>query len=67
MIYNPERVRLGIQHDDLFDRLHDEFEEGRAFFEERVDPELVSKGNFFDRALVDVLVYGSRHLPSRIW
>jgi hypothetical protein len=67
MLYNAERVRAGIEADDLFDRLRPELDEARAFFEERVEPEVATKSNAFDLALVDVLVFRSAHLRSRIW
>ncbi|MAE94817.1 MAG: hypothetical protein QF410_10855 [Planctomycetota bacterium] len=67
MTYNPEKVRLGIEHDDLFERLASEIREARAYFAERVDPDVVAKTRAFDRALVDVLVYRSRHVRSKIW
>ena len=67
MLYNTERVRTGIEKDDLFDRLRPELDEARAFFEGRVDPEVAAKSNAFDRALVDVLVFRSSQVRSRIW
>ena len=67
MLYNTERVRAGIEADDLFDRLRPELDEARAFFEQRVDPEVAAKSNAFDRALVDVLVFRSASVRSRIW
>ena len=67
MLYNTERVRAGIEADDLFDRLRREIDEAREFFERRVDPEVAAKGNVFDRALVDVLVFRSGGVRSRIW
>lgn len=67
MLYNAEKVRAGIAGDDVFERLRPELEEARAFFEERVDPEVAAKTNAFEHALVDVLVYRSRHVPSPIW
>ncbi len=67
MVYNPEKVRVGIRQDDLFERMADEIARAREHFEERVDPELASKHGFFDRALVDVLVYRSRDVRSPIW
>ena len=67
MLYNPERVRAGIEADDLFDRLRPELDEARAFFERRVDPEVAAKCNAFDLALVDVLIFRSGRIRSRIW
>ena len=67
MLYHPEQVRKGIARDDLFERLRPELDEARAWFEARVDPAVAAKTNAFERALVDVLVYRSKHLPSKIW
>jgi len=67
MLYNPQKVRAGIESDDLFDRLRAELEEARVYYESRVDPQVASKTNAFDRALVDVLVYRSGGVRSRIW
>jgi hypothetical protein len=67
MSYNPEKVRLGIEHDDLFERLAPEIREARSYFGERVSSDVVAKTGAFDRALVDVLVYRSRHVRSSIW
>ena len=53
--------------DDLFERLEGHFEEARAYFESRVEPELLYKENFVDRAIVDVLICGSRSVRARIW
>ncbi len=65
--YNAETVRAGIENDDLFERLEDELERARAFFEEKVGAETLRETNAFDRAVVDVLVYRSRRISSRIW
>lgn len=67
MLYNAEKVRLGIEADDLFERLAAELAEARAFFDERVDGLVAARTNAFDRALVDVLVYRSRSVRSKIW
>jgi len=67
MLYNPGRVREGIERDDLFERLRSELEEGRVFFEARVTTEAAQKSNAWGRALVDVLVFRSGSIASRIW
>jgi predicted NBD/HSP70 family sugar kinase len=67
MLYNPDKVRAGIEADDLFERLRAELEEARAFFDERVDSEVAERTNAFDLALVDVLVFRSRAVRSKIW
>ena len=67
MVYQPEKVRIGIEHDDLFERLGEEIGRARRHFDERVDPELGVKFDQFNRALVDVLVYRSSAVRSHIW
>ena len=66
-LYNVEKVRAGIEADDLFERLREELEEARAFFDERVEAEVAERTNAFGRALVDVLVFRSRAVRSKIW
>ncbi len=65
-LYNEEKIVRGVEHDTLFEELDEEIEEGRALFKSRVSPELYGK-NFYDRALVDILVKSKGHIKSRIW
>ncbi|MEP7122725.1 MAG: hypothetical protein ABJE95_17505 [Byssovorax sp.] len=65
-LYNEEKIVQGIQTDDLFAKLAEEIEEGRALYKSRVQPDLYQK-NFYDRALVDILVKSKGHIKSKIW
>jgi predicted transcriptional regulator len=65
-LYNEEKIVTGITEDTLFDVLSEEIEEGRALFKRRVAPELYPK-NFYDRAVVDVLIKAKGHIKSKIW
>ncbi|HEY4116950.1 MAG TPA: hypothetical protein VGM56_03795 [Byssovorax sp.] len=65
-LYNEEKIVAGIQNDDLFTGLSEEIEEGRALYKSRVSPDLYAK-NFYDRALVDILVKSKGHIKSKIW
>ncbi len=65
-LYNEEKIVQGITGDNLFDALAEEIEEGRALFKSRVAPELYSK-NFYDRAIVDILVRSKGHVQSKLW
>ncbi len=65
-LYNEEKIVEGVKNDRLFEVLVDEIEEGRALFKSRVAPELFAK-NFYDRAIVDVLVRSKGHVPSPMW
>jgi hypothetical protein len=66
-LYNEEKVVRGIQQDDFFDQLHDELEEGRELYRSRVSPDLYATTNFYDRAIVDVILRPKGHVKSRIW
>ena len=65
-LYNEEKVVEGIQKDSLFDLISEEIEEGRALYKSRVSPGLYQK-NFYDRALVDILVKPRGHVKSKLW
>jgi hypothetical protein len=65
-LYNEEKIVRGIEHDSLFGELSEEIEEGRALYKSRVSPELYAR-NFYDRALVDILIKSKGHIKSTIW
>jgi hypothetical protein len=67
MLYHADQVRRGIEADDLFERLAAELEEARVYFESRVEADVARASNAWNRALVDVLVFRSRSVRSRIW
>lgn len=66
-LYNEQKIIQGIENDDLFDRLRDEIEEGRELYKSGVHPELYAKTNYYDRALVDIVVRSKGHIKSKIW
>jgi hypothetical protein len=65
-LYNEEKIVQGIQKDDLFGVIAEEIEEGRALYKSRVAPDLYQK-NFYDRAIVDILVKSKGHVKSALW
>jgi hypothetical protein len=65
-LYNEERIVEGVQGDNLFTVLADEIEEGRALFKSRVAPDLYAR-NFYDRAIIDILVRAKGNVPSKMW
>ena len=65
-LYNEEKIINGIENDELFEELSEEIEEGRALYKSRVSPNLYQK-NYYDRALVDILVKSKGHIKSSIW
>ncbi len=65
-LYNEDKILKGIQEDDLFNVLSEEIEEGRALFKSRVSPDLYGR-NFYERAIVDILVKSKGHVKSKLW
>jgi len=65
-LYNEEKITEGITGDNLFDVLSDEIEEGRALFKSRVAPDLYVR-NYYDRAIIDILVRSKGHVKSPMW
>jgi hypothetical protein len=66
-LYNEEKIVRGIEQDNFFDALRDELEEGRELYRSRVAPDLYARTNFYDRAIVDVILRSKRHVKSKIW
>lgn len=66
-LYNEKKVIEGIQNDDLFTRLSDEIEEGRELYKSGVHPELYATTNYYDRAIVDIVVRSKGHIKAAIW
>ncbi len=67
LLYNKDRIADGLKNDTLFDVLDGEISEGRHLYEGRVPAELRAQHNFLERALVDVMIKSSAHLPTDIW
>ena len=65
-LYNEEKVVQGIEKDNLFEVMAEELEEGRALFQSRVTPDLYAK-NFYERAVIDVLIRSKAHVESKMW
>jgi hypothetical protein len=66
-LYNEAKIKEGIENDTFFAVLSEEIAEGRAHYESRVDAKIRASTNFFDRALVDVILARKGHIKSKIW
>lgn len=67
LLYNREKIKKGIENDNLFEVLSEELEEGRELYNKRVSPELTRTTDFYNRAIVDVLFKNCGDIRSRIW
>jgi hypothetical protein len=66
-LYNEEKIKEGIENDTFFDSVSGELEEGRELYKSRLAPDLYSRTNFYDRAVVDIIIRSKGHLKSKIW
>ena len=65
--YAGDQVRIGLEKDDLLERLGPEITRARVFYLHHVDPCVAERAKLFDFALVDVLVYGNGRVQTHIW
>ena len=65
-LYNEEKILEGLQADNLYETLAEEIEEGRELFRGRVTPDLFEK-NYYDRAIVDLLIKSKGHIKCKLW
>ena len=56
ILYNDHKVQSGLIEGNLPEQLAEDLAERRAFYEARVAKDLLAQSNFFDRAVVDVLL-----------
>ena len=66
-LYNREEIRKGIQNDNVFDLLAEEIERGQKLYLSRVSPEIQKQKNYFNQALVDILIKQYGTVESDIW
>ena len=65
-LYNEDKILEGLQADNLYETLAEEIQEGRQLFSSRVTPELFGK-NFYDRAIIDLLIKSKGHIKCKLW
>lgn len=66
-LYNEEKIKQGIENDTFYDAISSELEEGRELYKSRVAPALFGKTNFYDRAVIDIILRSKGHLKSKLW
>jgi hypothetical protein len=66
-LYNEAKIKQGIEHDTFFEIMSRELDEGRQHYNLKVDPNLRSKSNFYDLAIIDVILKRKGHIKSKIW
>lgn len=67
VLYNQAKVKEGIEKDTLFQVLTEELAEGKKYYEGMVDEEIRKTTNYFNEAVVDVLIKQGGKIKSEIW
>jgi len=68
ILYNKAKIKEGIENDNLFELLSQDIAAGRRYYEDNISADLPPEVNYFDLALVDMLVKGQgATIASRIW
>ena len=67
LLYNQAKVKEGIEKDTLFEVLTEELAEGKKYYETMVDEGIRQSSNFFNEAIVDVLIKQGGKIKSDIW
>ena len=63
-----KRFEKVVALDDLtFEVMDRELEKGRNYYEKNVDPSVRAQTDYFDQAVVDILVKGHGKVESKIW
>jgi hypothetical protein len=66
-LYNEEKIKEGIQNDNLFEALAAELDEGRELYRSRVSPKLDSEGHLYYHAIVNIIIRSKGHIRSKMW
>ena len=66
-MYNKKKVESSLQNDTFFQEMKDLLAEGKEQYEGQVTEEILKSSNFFERAIVDIILYRKKHLESPIW
>ncbi len=67
LLYNQAKVKEGIEKDSLFDVLTEELAEGKKYYESMVEEDIRHSTNYFNEAVVDVLIRQAGKIKSEIW
>ena len=67
ILYNQGKIDEGIKNDTLFEILAEDIEVARKYYEKHVDPAVDKASNYFELALVDILIKGRQGVQSKIW
>ena len=65
--YNEAAIVRALADDNFFDAMSEELEEGRVHYESRVDESILATSNYFQRAIIDVIIRHQAASQTRRW
>ena len=66
-LYNEAKIQKGIEEDSFFEILTKELDEGRAHYDSKVAPSIRGSSNYYELAIVDIILKRKGHIKSKIW
>ena len=66
-LYNEAKIQKALEDDNFFEALDEELEQGRSLYRDSVSPELFKATNYFERAIVDVVLARKGHIKTPFW
>ena len=66
-LYNADKVARALVADSFFAELAAEFEEGKKLYLSRLAPGMDAAADFFERAIVDVILMSKGHIVCKVW
>lgn len=66
-IYYGDKIKRGLENDNLFDEIKSELQEGIQLFRQKVTSDIVDGTNIFERAVIDIIIASRAHISTPIF
>ena len=66
-LYNEQKIKEGLENDNLFEVMKDDIEEGRELFKSRVSEEIFNNTNIYNQAIIDVMIKPKAYIKCKCW
>lgn len=66
-LYNSDAIIEALEKDNVWEVLEADIVEGQKNYRSRVAPKILAETNFFERALVDIVLMPHGNRKSPIW
>lgn len=66
-LYNEQKVKQGLESNDLYDRLRENIDRSRQMYDKRINPKVASAHDYFQQALIENLAGGDAKKLGRTY